>query len=242
MEASRESARQIIEGTAAADVLDDPIWSALTTRQRGLAEGNRMALRYPAAIAPHAAIYDASDASFAALEQLIAPGERVVLVSTAPLVLPNQFAIHLARTSDQMVLSSFNGASDIADHVVLGTDDMPEMLELIAAAKPGPFARRAYETGSYVGIRVENRLVAMAGQRMKPAGFTEISAVCTHPAHRGHGYARAMVDVVTRNVLANGCVPFLHVRPTNTTAIALYERCGFTPRRRMHMTIVGTRA
>ncbi|UBU08814.1 GNAT family N-acetyltransferase [Nonomuraea gerenzanensis] len=114
--------------------------------------------------------------------------------------------------------------------VELGVESVPEMLDLVARAQPGPFWPRTRELGTYLGVREGGRLVAMAGERLRPAGHTEISAVCTAPEARGRGYAARLVGTLVARILARGERPFLHVAETNTGAIALYERLGFETR------------
>ncbi len=124
----------------------------------------------------------------------------------------------------------------------LGAADVPVMLALVELTRPGPFATRTIELGNFFGVRVGGELVAMTGERMKPEGFTEVTAVCTHPDHRGQGYARSLLAHVTRGVLDRGEVPFLHVFSDNFSAIELYLRSGFAIRKRMHVTVLGKRA
>jgi predicted GNAT family acetyltransferase len=104
---------------------------------------------------------------------------------------------------------------------------------------PGPFVERTHELGRFIGVRHEGQLVAMAGERMKPEGFTEISGVCTHPDHRGRGYAAALMCEVARAIFARGETPFLHAFDDNTNAIALYERLGFVTRWRPMLMVFG---
>jgi ribosomal protein S18 acetylase RimI-like enzyme len=104
--------------------------------------------------------------------------------------------------------------------------------------KPGPFAQRTIVLGSYVGIRSGDQLVAMAGERMRFDGFTEISAVCTHPDHRGRGHAVLLVSALMRSILARGETPFLHIFSDNTSAAALYRKLGFTYRRSLTVTVL----
>ena len=105
------------------------------------------------------------------------------------------------------------------------------MLELVGRAKPGPFLQRTVEMGAYYGIRRDGRLVAMAGERLRPPGWTEISAVCTDEEHRGQGLATRLVRHVAAGITARGDTPFLHAAAVNTGAIRLYESMGFTVRR-----------
>jgi predicted GNAT family acetyltransferase len=112
------------------------------------------------------------------------------------------------------------------------------MIELTALTKPGPFNRRTHELGTYLGIRGDGELVAMAGERMKVPGYTEVSAVCTRPGHTGNGYARLLMMEVMRRIIERGETPFLHVREDNAKAIELYERLGFDVRTRLHLAVV----
>jgi predicted GNAT family acetyltransferase len=117
--------------------------------------------------------------------------------------------------------------------VELGADSVPEMLDLVGRARPGPFWPRTREMGTYVGIRENGRLVAMAGERLRPPGWTEISAVCTAPEARGRGHAARLVRALAARIEARGERPFLHVAEENAGAVALYERLGFEVRKRV---------
>jgi predicted GNAT family acetyltransferase len=112
------------------------------------------------------------------------------------------------------------------------------MMALTSLTKPGPFGARTHELGTFLGIKVAGELVAMAGERMKPGNFTEMTAICVHPDYRGRGYAQALLAAISRQILARGEIPFLHVFSHNTSAIALYQRQGMTIRRRVHVTVL----
>ena len=88
------------------------------------------------------------------------------------------------------------------------------MMELTALTKPGPFSARTHELGTFLGIRVDGNLVAMAGEQMKPAGYTEITAVCVHPSHRGRGYGQMLLSAVSRQILRAAKFPSCTSSPT----------------------------
>jgi hypothetical protein len=156
--------------------LDYPIRSALTTRQRDIAEGDGLVWRYPVAIAPFAAMTDLSAASFAALHSLIAASDRVAQFTPEPVARPDEFEVQMAKTGEQMVGSLSDAPASGPEIVVLGPDDVPAMMELAELTKPGPFSARTHELGTFLGIRVGNQLAAMVGERMKLDGYTEITA------------------------------------------------------------------
>lgn len=217
-------------------LLDRPIWSALTTTQKHLAEGGPRALRYPADMTPFADMADMSAAGFAALGDLMSGSEVAVLFTPEPVDVPAGFKVVLADTGEQMIGSPADSPLRDAEIVTLGAADVPAMMALTALTKPGPFAARTHELGTFLGIRAGGELVAMTGERMKPGHFTEMTAVCVHPEYRGRGYAQALLAAVARQIEARGEIPFLHVFSNNTSAIALYQRQGMRVRRRLNVT------
>jgi ribosomal protein S18 acetylase RimI-like enzyme len=224
--------------SSSAHPLDHPIWSALTTRQHALAEGGALARRYPPAVAPFAAMADISPQNFAALGALMSRSEVAVLFTIDPVSPPAEFKILLAETGEQMIGAPAESSIGGAEIVTLGADDVPAMMALTELTKPGPFAARTHELGTFLGIRIDGQLVAMAGERMKPANYTEITAVCVHPSHRGRGYGQMLLAAISRQISARGEIPFLHVFSSNTSAIALYRRQGMEIRRRLWVTVL----
>ena len=218
--------------------LDHPIWTALTTTQQSLAEGDARARRYPTEITPFAAMPDMSDENFAALGALMSPQDIAVLFTPDAVSPPAEFKVVLADTGEQMIGTPVEMPLDGVDIVTLGAEDVSAMMELTALTKPGPFSARTHELGTFLGIRVGGNLVAMAGERMKPAGYTEITAVCVHPSHRGRGYGQMLLGAVSRQILARDEIPFLHVFSSNESAIALYKRQGMEIRRSLHVTVL----
>ena len=218
--------------------LDHPIWNALSTRQQALAEGNGRARRFPLAIAPFADMVDMSAESFAALGALMSGSEIAVLFTPDAVTAPPGFKILLAETGEQMVGTPAESAIPGVEAIALDAADVPAMLELTELTRPGPFSARTRELGCFLGVRINGQLVAMAGERMRPADYTEITAVCVHPDHRGRGYAQMLLGAVARQIAARGETPFLHVFTSNTSAIALYRRQGMEIRRRFHITVL----
>lgn len=218
--------------------LDHPIWTALSTRHQALAEGGALARRYPVLITPFADMADMSTQSFAALGALMSGTEVAALFTPDAVTPPAGFKTLLAETGEQMIGAPAEASVHGAEIVPLGAADVADMMELTALTKPGPFSARTHELGTFFGIRVDGQLAAMAGERMKPAEYTEMSAVCVHPSHRGRGYGQMLLGAVSRQILARGEIPFLHVFTHNESAIALYRRQGMEIRRRLHVTVL----
>jgi ribosomal protein S18 acetylase RimI-like enzyme len=228
-------------------VLDNPIWHALTSDQSELAEGDAWARRFPADIGPLAGLADQSAQAYESLARLAKPDEQLVLFLREPPLPPADWTLDVDGLLTQIVFEAddviSNGSSD--NHVgllelieTMTEADIPAMLELTRLTKPGPFRRRTNELGLYLGIHLENQLAAMAGERLKPSGFTEVSAVCTHPDFQGRGAAQALILSVVEHIRQLGRTPFLHSRPDNTPAIRVYEKLGFRIRRMMHLAVL----
>ena len=218
--------------------LDHPIWTALTTRQHHLAEGGDHARRYPTAIAPFADMPELSPRGFANLGAMMLGSEIAVLFTPNPVTAPADFKVLLAEPGEQMTGTPADTPAGDVEILTLGVADVPEMLALTALTKPGPFSVRTHELGTFLGIRSGGELVAMAGERMKPADYTEMTAVCVHPGHRGKGYGQILLSAISRQIVARGEIPFLHLFTSNTSALALYRRQGMEIRRQFHITVL----
>lgn len=215
--------------------LDRPLWSALTGPQTALARGDARAWRLDPAMGHFAAAADPADV--AALAPLLAADGRLILFEDTPVLPPPGVAAH-SDTMVQMVADALAPPVPGAAIERLGGDDGPEMLALAILTKPGPFLPGTHRFGGFVGIRDGDRLVAMAGTRLRVPGFVEVSAVCTHPDHRGHGHAARLMQAVAADIVAGGDRPCLHAYAGNAGAIALYERLGFRIRRTLVVTFL----
>ena len=219
-------------------VLDNPVWSALSTTHASFAEGNDLAKRYPVDVAPFAATRDQSAESYDSLAGLLGPGGTAALPLAATPDLPAGWTTVFKVDSAQMVWNGSAPQSEGHDLVDLDISHVDEMLALVELTKPGPFFRRTPELGTYLGMRESGHLVSMAGERLRPFRHTEISAVCTHPEYRGRGYASSLVSVLIQKIIARDEIPFLHVRRENAGAIRVYERLGFKTRRIITIAVV----
>lgn len=218
-------------------VLDNPAWSALTGPQRAQGRIAGDVARYQPDISAFGAFaHDPGPGDWTAMAELVGAGS-VVITTGCTGTPPEGWDVEydgagMQLTGEALVGSAAPPIPPGIDVVALGPGDVPDMLELVALTRPGPFAPRTVELGGYVGIRREGRLVAMAGERLRPVGWAEISAVATHPDHRRQGFGELLVRVVAAGVLARGEVPMLHAAADNTGAIRLYRAMGFAVRRR----------
>lgn len=215
--------------------LDRPIWNALTSRHAALADGDDRARRYLPSVSPFAATRDETPESLRALADLAAPGETLVFLQQPAFTLPTGFTQTLSAVGVQMIADRSFEPLDDAPIVPLGRTDAADMLDLANLTRPGPFTLRAQELGGFWGVRDGGRLIAMAGERFRQPGFSEVSGVCTHPEARGRGFGRLLSLHVAGVVAARGETPYLHAFSTNETAIGLYKAIGFHVRSTMHV-------
>ncbi len=221
--------------------LDNALWSSLTGPHAGLAERKGRVARYLPDLAPFASLPDdPTPSDWADLAALAGPGTQLVLPGPSR-VPPTGWDLVEGIPGLQLDGSGMAVVAD-PEAAVLGADDVPEMLDLVARTRPGPFLPRTRLLGTYLGIRRGGALVAMAGERMRPPGWSEISAVCTDPAYRGHGLGGRLMRAVGAVIRERGDVPFLHMSASNQTALRLYEHLGFVLRGRLHFAIVRTPA
>ncbi len=219
--------------------LDRPILAMLTgRRQAPLAIVRGGALRLDPAFGIFAVLTDGEAASREALGGLVRElGDVGLVEAEAAPAIPGTQVVSEALCWQMIAEGPGEPAPEAAFEILdLGPADAAEMQALATLTRPGPFVARTPELGDFVGVKLDGRLVAMAGERMKPDGFTEVSGVCTDPDHRGRGYAAALMRVVMGRVRARGETPFLHAYAANRGAIGIYEGLGFRFRRELVMT------
>jgi ribosomal protein S18 acetylase RimI-like enzyme len=231
--------------------LDNVIWQALTTRHAKYAESFDEARRFVREVGPLGAFREVGARGYASLAGLVETSGTVGLFLDQPYESQAGWSFIVGAPLLQMIadqdaapltesgIAGRKAASKKDSQLFeLGAQDSAEMIALTALTKPGPFSTRTHELGVYLGIRSGEKLVAMAGERLKVPGFTEVSAVCTHPDHTGKGYAALLMTEVMRGIRQRGETPFLHVRGDNDRAIAIYKRLGFRERKLGHFAVL----
>jgi len=223
--------------------LDNVIWQALTTRQAEFAEVVGRARRFMPEVTSLTAFAEPNAEGYTSLAGLVGSGGTAAVFFDHPFSGREGWKAIGGAPLLEMVCE--NGGATPANtkfslpHITeLGPQDSPEMVKLAALTKPGPFGSRTHELGTYLCIRSDGRLVAMAGERLKVPGYTEVSAVCTHPEHTGKGYAQVLMTELMRRIRSRGETPFLHVREDNVRAVQIYERLGYRVRVLLHYVLL----
>jgi ribosomal protein S18 acetylase RimI-like enzyme len=204
----------------------NPVWHALHGPHHHLAIVAGGACRYPADVSPFAAIGAPTARALDDLRELLAPEESVWIVDYGRTV-PGLKVVD-GIDCVQMVLAADAEGPPRSDEVLpLAAANAHEMVALTDVAFPGFFRARTYRMGSYYGVRVEGELVAMGGERLRLDGYPELSGICTHPAHRGKGFASDVIGHLVSSHRRDGLRSWLHVGAPNTRAIDLYTSLGF---------------
>lgn len=220
-------------------LLDRPVWASLSSHHEPLSIGNALARRYARDVNLFACARDDSPAALAALAELIGPGEQVYVAQTPTILVPPGCVVVKQAMAVQMLATRSLRAETSLDGIApLGDADAAEMLALALLTEPGPFLPRTHTMGRFIGVRIDGRLAAMAGERMHLPGYTEVSGVCTHPDFRGQGLARKLSAAVAAAIEARGERPFLHAWRSNHAAIKLYESLGFELRCEINVAVL----
>jgi ribosomal protein S18 acetylase RimI-like enzyme len=232
-------------GLSNLEQLESPVWSSLRDRHGKLGQISGKAAVYDWEVSILGGLQEPTADALADLANLVEPGNAVALMGPLTDLPLGHCWEHITRVeTHQMICDEPQGFNE-QEYVELGSNDVDEMLALAAKTEPGPFSKRTIEMGTYLGIREEGRLVAMAGERLMPEGWSEVSGVCTHESGRGKGYAAALVGQLQQRIHARGELSFLNVvkgSPSEASALGVYERLGFHKVRDMYVTVVINRS
>ena len=219
--------------------LDNIVWNAISHNRQVAMSSDGVGVFFDD-IAPFAAMQSYDDPSFGKLFDLVPNGRVVVLVTSHQINIPDVWKIMHQDDLYQMYCPNVldQDLQYLTEIKPLDESNVSEMISLTALTKPGPFLQRTILFGQYHGIFKDRRLASMAGLRFSYDPYREISAVCTHPDFVGKGYGKAMMQYMMRYINSIHCIPFLHVRQSNTNAIRLYENLGFTVRSKMYLNVI----
>lgn len=217
---------------------DNPVWDALNSHQARFNLGTPEIRYFPACVSPFLGLEHWNEREMALLKAQLPPDRTFSVMINRQVQLAGDFEIVFSCPLFQMVCP-WMPVSSFPENLIrrLGYEDVPEMLELTGKTKPGPFLENTIDMGHYYGIFENGKLAAMAGERLNLEGYTEISAICTDPVHRGKGYARLLTAFVAQHIFAAGNVPFLHVKTDNDRAIEVYKSVGFQIRTEVFFAI-----
>ncbi len=210
------------------DPLDRPIWHALVGRQAAFAVGSGGARRFRQDVSPFVACADDTPEALADVTALLAVGEQALFLQRGPVPVPPGTRVVDGGTGVQMVAEHYLPTDPPPGIVALARADTRAMVSLATLTRPGPFRARTPRLSQFWGVKdADGRLLAMAGERLRLPGMSEVSGVCTHPQARGRGLAAMLSRHVASEIVRRGEVPFLHVYIDNAGAIRLYEALGF---------------
>lgn len=224
-------------------VLNNPVYQGLTSGDRHLSFGTGKVRFFDESVSPFAGIEEGYEKGFDDLYDLLPPARTILYATPGQIKEPEGWHLLHAIEGLQLVFDpQVDTPSAPFDPIHLEEEHIEQMVQLAELTKPGPFGPRTIDFGNYFGVFDNNKLVAMAGQRLHVQGFSEVSAVCTHPDYLGRGYAGALVLHQIQLIRQQGQLPFLHVRADNRRAIELYQRTGFKIRGPMNFYVLKRKA
>ncbi|MDR7132571.1 ribosomal protein S18 acetylase RimI-like enzyme [Algoriphagus sp. 4150] len=211
--------------------LDNPIWTALSTNSAHFASGDQDCLLLDRDMGFFAGMPEYGERHMKCLYDRLGEDKNAILFTPGQLYLDKHWKVFTDRELLQMVWDGEPAYSPSENIRKLSPGQVNDMMALTAITRPGPFLEKTILFGGYLGIYEQNQLVAMAGYRLQPGHYTELSAVCTHPNYTGRGYSHRLLTALVKKLISSGKTPFLHVYPDNLPAVKLYRKLGFRPRK-----------
>jgi predicted GNAT family acetyltransferase len=218
--------------------LDRPAWNALNTGWAKFALGKPPVVQLDPKYGPFAGTADRAPERLEALSQCQVGDQGLWVVEGDDFPAPPGMQVSLTAPVVQMMATDVVYKRPSFDVLKLTEADAAEMYALARLTKPGPFSSHTHQLSQFIGVKRDGKLVAMAGERMRMPGFAELSGVCTHPDHRGHGYGAVLSSLVTQRILDRGEAAFLHAYAGNAMAIDLYKALGYSHRTTLTLTVL----
>ena len=224
--------------------LDNAVWHALATEHASWAEVRGTARRYPSDVSVFHGVEVLDDRGWADLAALVGPSAGLALFRASVPEAPDGWTVHHRGHGHQLTVTAAAlepSVTTIDEPILrrLTMSDVGEALALVELTRPGPFAERTLEMGRYWGhVDADDRLLAMAGERLHLTGFTEISAVCTHPDARAGGWPPPSPGRSPSGSSSGARPRSCTWRPTTTPPCGVYERLGFRRRRTVEFAFV----
>lgn len=211
------------------DLFNRPAWNAMHKTHQHLSKGDNNARIYKPDINVFLATSNDDLPFWHAAEELTSPDQEVYTVQNTPIPVLETLELSFAAPCVQMIGGQTYPDIEIEHEILkLGQEDALEMLDLATLTEPGPFKENSFKMGDFIGIRIEGRLAAMAGERFRFSNFSEVSGICTHPDFQGRGLAKALTAIKSAQIVSRGERPFLHAWKTNEPAIQLYKKLGYS--------------
>lgn len=211
--------------------LDNPVWYSLSETHAPFTIDFNFTKFYNPDYCPFGA-FETAKGTAPHLMEYAKLTDNFYMVGDRP-ELSKPLKIHKEISCFQMVITERIHIEAHDEILKIAKEHTDIVYELVQLVQPGYFKRKTPLLGNYYGIFKDNQLIALTGERMKMNGFTEVSAVVTHPDHTRKGYAKQLVAHTVNAIFEQGNIPFLHVADTNTRAIKIYEKLGFKIRRKM---------
>jgi ribosomal protein S18 acetylase RimI-like enzyme len=214
--------------------LKNPVWHSLSETHKHFSVDYEDVKFYDPKICPFGAFTDASKTQKALNEYAKLTDDFFLVSETEVPTFDENFVVLDKKIEGcQMVLVNLVDYPIKEEIISLTNVHIEEIYNLIWLVMPGYYQKRSIEMGNYFGIFKDNKLVAIAGQRMQTNDWIEISAIVTHPDHTRKGYAKQLTAHVTKEIIKEKKHPILHTTKGNA-AIGLYESLGFELTREMH--------
>nr|WP_315209698.1 GNAT family N-acetyltransferase [uncultured Flavobacterium sp.] len=211
--------------------LDNPVWFSLSETHQSFALDYGSVKFYHPDYCPFGG-FEKGNAIAKSIDEYSEMVDSFFIVGEKP-ELSNLLKLNKELVCLQMIVCN---PIDIAinDPIVkLTVEHIDSLYELVNLVQPGYFKKKTALLGNYYGIFKNGELVAVTGERMQMNDFIEVSAVVTHPNHTGKGYAKQLVVQTVNEIFKQNKIPYLHVIEDNKGAIQLYEKLGFSSRRKI---------